>query len=97
MEGPTHIKAYHAKLYYLDQLPSKGNKISDLDNDFERYLNKKRKEQLLSDRQEALKDDRQTTRNTGTTTGGRGTTGERGTSTSRGNTSTSSTGGGGGY
>ena len=42
MEGPTHIKAKHAKLYYLDQLPKKGNKISNIDDDFEKYLEKQR-------------------------------------------------------
>ena len=95
MEGAIHTTSTHSKLYYSDQIPPPINESSALDEDFKKYLNKVRKDRLLSNKTHLTQE---TLRSTGDSRGGnksenKSTTG----GTSGEGTSGTSGGGRGGY
>ena len=92
MVGAIHQQLSHPKLYYADQIPSKDS----TDEDYKKYLNKKRKDSFLTNRANTLKAN--DTRREVTSTPTRNTPTR--STPSRGNTSTpssTSSGGRGGY
>ena len=88
MEGAKHILTSHSKLYYSNNLPIPARDTS-IDEDYKKYLNKKKKEAFLANTVKTIKSDGISN------TPSRGNTPPPTTTPSRGNTSSPT--GGSGY